>query len=213
MTLKINLKNNHFILHPTGTIFWEEKKMLLISDVHLGKVSHFRKHGMAIPGNAISKNFEQLNTALDFFNPSIVVFLGDLFHSKINNEWGLFEDWVSGIAAEIILVAGNHDILDERHFEKIGIKIFSEIETDGFLFTHHPDERDNLFNFCGHIHPGIKIYGIGKQSLKLPCFFQKENQMILPAFGEFTGNYFLVPAETDIVYAVTKDEVIVVAKN
>lgn len=213
MTIKIQIKKNTFVLHPTGSIFWEDKKALLISDVHLGKVSHFRKHGMAIPGNAASKNFEQLNAALAFFEPETVLFLGDLFHSKINQEWDLFAQWVLKIDAEIILIEGNHDIIDKRHYTKIEIKVFSELEIDGFLFTHHPEERDGVFNFCGHIHPGIKIFGRGRQSLKLPCFFHKENQMILPAFGEFTGNYFLVPTETDLVYAVTKEEVILVAKN
>src|SRR4051812_31565878 len=101
MTIKINIKNNHFVLHPTGAIFWEDKNALLISDVHLGKVSHFRKHGMAIPGNAASKNFEQLTIAIDFFKPETIIFLGDLFHSKINKEWDLFEQWVCNINAKI----------------------------------------------------------------------------------------------------------------
>ena len=82
MTIKIN--NQTFTLHQFGAIFWEEKNTLLISDVHLGKVAHFRKHGMAIPNNAIFENFTRLNIILDFFKPKTIIFLGDLFHSKIN---------------------------------------------------------------------------------------------------------------------------------
>jgi len=37
--------------------------------------------------------------------------------------------------------------------------------------------------------------------------------MIFPAFGEFTGNYYLVPTEKDKVYAITKNEVIEVDIN
>ena len=60
MTITIQIKSNTFILHPSGALFWEDKNVLLISDVHLGKVSHFRKHGVAIPENSVSKNFMRL---------------------------------------------------------------------------------------------------------------------------------------------------------
>ncbi len=63
--MKVLINNQNFILHPSGAIFWEEKSMLLISDVHLGKVAHFRKHGMAIPERAILENFTKLNLVLE----------------------------------------------------------------------------------------------------------------------------------------------------
>jgi hypothetical protein len=31
--------------------------------------------------------------------------------------------------------------------------------------------------------------------------------MIFPSFGEFTGNFYLIPEENDQVYAITKEEV------
>lgn len=213
MTITIKIKSQTFILHPSGALFWEERKALLISDVHLGKVSHFRKHGVAIPNNAVSKNFTRLTDVVNYFDPESVVFLGDLFHSSKNSEWDLFVEWSDCCVAEIILIAGNHDIIAKENYDKIDVKVFKELETDGFLLTHHPIEREDFFNFSGHIHPGIELRGFGGQSLKLPCFFQKENQMILPAFGEFTGKYIMVPEENDLVYAVTKDEVILIKKN
>ena len=33
----------------------QNQNLLLISDVHLGKVSHFRKHGIAIQNNSVTK--------------------------------------------------------------------------------------------------------------------------------------------------------------
>lgn len=210
MTKTVEISGQTFILHPTASIYWVEKNILLISDVHLGKVMHFRKHGMAVPENSISRNFEQLDAAVAYFNPEVIIFLGDLFHSKINSEWDLFENWVAQAAARIILVAGNHDIIDKKHYEFLHIDVCSEYIIGDFLLTHHPEEREGFYNFSGHIHPGIKLHGIGRQSLKLPCFFQKKHQMILPAFGEFTGQYFLIPTEHDCVYAITKDEVILI---
>ena len=208
--MNITINEQNLTLHYTGAIYWQEKDILMISDVHLGKVSHFRKHGVAVPENSVNKNFERLNTAMDFFNPTSVIFLGDLFHSKKNNEWDLFDQWVRDCSRQIVLVAGNHDIIAQHHYDAIGVKVCMEMAIGDFLLTHHPEERKGLFNFCGHIHPAVLLHGSGKQTLKLPCFFKKQNQLILPAFGEFTGTYFMVPEENDCVYALANEEVILV---
>jgi len=213
MTITIKIKSQTFILHPSGALFWEERKALLISDVHLGKVSHFRKHGVAIPNSAVSKNFQRLTSVVDYFDPERILFLGDLFHSSKNSEWHLFVGWSDCCVAEIILIAGNHDVIAKENYDGIDVKVFKELEIDGFILTHHPTEREGFFNFSGHIHPGVELRGFGGQSLRLPCFFQKENQMILPAFGEFTGKYIMVPEGDDRVYAVTKEEVILIGKR
>ena len=206
--MKIQINQQNFTLHHSGALFWEEQKMLLISDVHLGKVAHFRKHGLAIPESAILENFVKLNSVLEVFNAEIIVFLGDLFHSKINNEWHFFAAWVNSIEAEIILVEGNHDIIAKQNYSDLNIVILSKLLIEEFLLTHHPTQSEAYFNFCGHIHPGIKIKDLGRQALKLACFFNKENQMILPAFGEFTGSYFLKPQKNDAVYAIANDRII-----
>ena len=206
MTIKI--KEQNFVLHHFGVVFWEEKKMILIADVHFGKIGHFRKHGIAIPNKAFLENFNKLNEILNFFEPEKIVFLGDLFHSNINIEWDFFQNWIQTLSQEVILIQGNHDIIDHQKFEDLGIKIYNELSEDGFVFTHYPLENPVLFNFCGHIHPSVQLKGFGKQFLKLPCFFQKPNQMILPAFGEFTGTYTLFPTEKDKVFAITKEKVV-----
>ena len=208
MTDTIKIQNQTFILHPHGGVFWKEKSLLLISDVHLGKVGHFRKFGAAVPRKAIHKNFILLDELVGHFQPFHIVFLGDLFHSSINREWNLFENWVEKTASKITLIIGNHDIISPEKFSSVGIEIFKELVIEGFLLTHHPEERDGLFNFCGHIHPAVRLKGFGRQSLKLPCFFKTKNQMILPAFGEFTGNYTLTPKREDEIFVVAEGEVL-----
>lgn len=211
MTIEIN--NQEFTLHQSGAIYWKQKKILLLSDVHFGKIAHFRKYGIGIPKDAVFENFAQLNTVLDLFEVEKIIFLGDLFHSKINNEWNLFALWIKEQTQTIILVEGNHDIIDKQNYSNLNIEIYSELLIDNFLLTHHPTEKEGLFNFCGHIHPGIKLKGFGRQFLSLSCFFKKPNQLIFPAFGEFTGNHYLVPNENDEVYAITKEEIIAVKIN
>jgi len=213
MTLPININGHDFVLHCSGALYWVQKRMLLISDAHLGKVSHFRKYGSAIPGQAMLKNFHKLDNAVDFFSPENICFLGDLFHSTINNEWQLFHDWTQATNLPIVLVAGNHDIISPKKYHDINISIVSEWVLDGFLLTHYPEEREGVFTLSGHIHPAVRLLGRGRQSLKLPCFFRQPFQMILPAFGEFTGTYIMEPGEDDIIYAITKEDVVLIQKT
>ncbi|MEM9362416.1 MAG: ligase-associated DNA damage response endonuclease PdeM [Bacteroidota bacterium] len=208
MSLSTQIYGEEFQFHSLGGIFWVRKSLLLISDVHLGKVAHFRKFGAAVPRKAVHKNYVVLDEIVDYFKPFQICFLGDLFHSSLNKEWELFENWVAKTPAEIILVAGNHDIISPHKFENLGIPIFEELLLGNFLLTHHPKEREGYFNFCGHIHPAVRLQGFGRQRLKLPCFFKTDSQMILPAFGEFTGTHVLQPKKEDEVFVIVENEVV-----
>ncbi|KOS07269.1 metallophosphoesterase [Flavobacterium akiainvivens] len=208
MTLQTNINGHSFVLHCSGALYWAERRMLLIADAHLGKISHFRKFGAALPDNALFSNFRKLDAAVDFFSPESICFLGDLFHSTLNNEWQLFAEWAERTGIPIILIAGNHDIIAPQQYHNINITVVSEWVTGGFLLTHHPEEREGLFTLSGHIHPAVRLMGMGRQSMKLPCFFRTQHQMILPAFGEFTGTYVMEMQENDIAYAIIKDDVV-----
>ncbi|UJH68705.1 ligase-associated DNA damage response endonuclease PdeM [Allomuricauda sp. SCSIO 65647] len=208
MNQTIKIQDQEFILHPLGGVFWTERSLLLVSDVHLGKVGHFRKFGAAVPRKAVHQNFLLLDRLVSAFQPFQVCFLGDLFHSSLNKEWQLFENWVAKTPSKIVLVAGNHDIIAPEEFEALGIEIFEELIVENFLLTHHPIERDTLFNFCGHIHPAVRLKGFGRQRLRLPCFFKTQNQMILPAFGEFTGSHALTPKKEDEIFVIVENEVV-----
>ncbi|MDW5290322.1 ligase-associated DNA damage response endonuclease PdeM [Formosa sp. PL04] len=207
-TLQINCNNQPFILHPSGAAFWEEKGILLIADVHLGKIMHFRKHGSAVPQSSMYQNFDRLNKVVDYFETKIVCFLGDLFHSHINTEWLLFQDWIYNLNCKVVLVSGNHDIIATEFYNKLNVTVIQEWKIDDFLLTHHPEERKGYYNFSGHIHPGVQLRGLGKQRLKLSCFYKREHQMIFPAFGNFTGNYIVKPTTNESVFVTTKDEVL-----
>ena len=210
MTHTLTICNDTFVLHPSGAIFWPSRNALLIADVHLGKVSHFRKAGVAVPPSSVFGNFAQLEQVTEFFNPGRIIFLGDLFHSDLNSEWQLFSDWAQSVLADVILVAGNHDVIAPYQYEEMGVPVFDELRLGKFLLTHKPEDHDDLFNFCGHVHPAVRLKGGGRQYLTMPCYFHRPMQMILPAFGQFTGTYEMIPRGEDCVYAVTRDEVIVV---
>lgn len=200
-------------MHSSGVLFWKETATLLISDVHLGKVSHFRKFGAAVPQNAVAKNFDLLTEVCTLFSPKTICFMGDLFHSTLNKEWFLFENWVKTFTAKIILVAGNHDIISPIKYEQLQIDVVEELILQGFLLTHHPEKREGLFNFSGHIHPAVRLRGAGRQSLRLSCFYKSEDQMILPAFGEFTGTHVIEAKPNTEIYAIANNEVFLVQQT
>ena len=208
MVHQVEIAGETLGLHPWGVAYWEGASMLLISDVHLGKVTHFRKYGAAVPRQALMRNFERLREVAAYFAPRSICFLGDLFHSHINREWALFEEWVHGCQARLDLVCGNHDIISPLRYEALGIGLWDRWENGPFLLTHEPEETGALFNISGHIHPAVRLAGPGRQQLRLPCFFLRRHQLILPAFGAFTGTHTLVPEAGDRIFALAGDSVI-----
>ncbi|MFS4418410.1 ligase-associated DNA damage response endonuclease PdeM [Maribacter sp. 2307ULW6-5] len=208
MTHPISIQNQDFVLHASGVLYWAQRGILLISDVHLGKVSHFRKFGAAVPQRAVQRNFDALDAVLSHFTPKTVVFMGDLFHSSLNMEWDLFATWLGRQSADFVLVSGNHDIISPLRYEALDVEVVEELLLDGFLLTHHPEEREGFFNLCGHVHPAVRLTGLGRQSVRLRCFYQLPLQMILPAFGEFTGSHVLEAREGCAIFALLGDAVL-----
>ena len=208
MSKLIWINTHQFALHPSGAVYWPAQQSLLVADVHLGKVTHFRKNGAAVPLKASEENYLKLDKVLNQFEVSHIYFLGDLFHSAINSEWDRFGLWVKNCGASVSLIEGNHDIISPYRYHELGVEVLPDKRIAGFLLTHHPTEEAGSFNFCGHIHPGIRMQGTGRQTLKLACFYKNSQQMILPAFGSFTGKHLLRPGADDEVYVIAKNEVI-----
>lgn len=204
----LEIHKQHFDLHPAGVLYWKEQHALLLSDLHLGKISHFRKYGAAVPQKAIEANYALLNSCMARYKPETLYFLGDLFHSYLNTEWHLFESWIQANPCNKILIAGNHDIISHHKYEAIGIRVVLEAMVGQFLLTHKPEVRDGYFTIAGHIHPGVRLAGKGRQTLRLPCFFKSPHQLILPAFGTFTGMHALEKGTDNEVYAIADREVI-----
>ena len=208
----IQLENQTLHLHPQRGIFWEEKKILFLADLHLGKAAHFRRRGIAAPSTLSLENFSNLEKLLDAFQPERVLFLGDLFHSSLNNVWEKFAQFLADYPEiSFELVKGNHDILPQAVYENSVMKIhLPPMIIEPFIFSHYPLEPEELeyYNFYGHLHPGVLLEGLGRQMMKLPCFFFGKKQAVLPAFGAFTGLAMMRPKKGDKVFVIAENEVI-----
>ena len=214
--LPFKLLNQDLLLLPQKAIYWQQEKALIAADVHLGKVGHFRKAGIAVPRDMEQNDLSVLSDLVDEHKAEKIIFLGDLFHSDMNADWQWFELWRQQFPKlQIILIKGNHDIIDERHYHQLNILIFPQLTVGPFLMLHHPLtnealEQTNDYAFCGHIHPGISLVGKGRQGLTLPCFAFGDKQAILPSFGKFTGRVAIRNTKADKIFAVAKDKVIAI---
>jgi uncharacterized protein len=212
---KLVLKGETLWLTAERCIFWESKKALILSDLHIGKSGHFRKAGIAVPNGIFKKDLQRLFSQIEYFKPEELIIVGDLSHSHSNKELDLFLKWRHDLASlNIHLIKGNHDILATKFYEGANIKVsdihFSE---NGFCFTHDindlcEEDGKKSYTFSGHIHPGVTISGGGRQSLSFPCFYFGKDYSVLPAFSLFTGTYRIRPVKGDKVFAITENGIV-----
>jgi DNA ligase-associated metallophosphoesterase len=211
------INNNTFWVSPDRCVFWEDQNILILADVHLGKTGHFRQAGIPVPEGVNKADLQRMIAQLFFFKANRVIIVGDFTHSAINKELELFKKWRRDFPLfQFDLVKGNHDILEDHWYQETNITVHKkELVIGDFCFRHvtkstDPFEKaeDAGFTFSGHVHPGIRISGRGKQALRLPCFYFSPSHCILPAFSKFTGTYSVEPKEGEIVYAITGTELI-----
>lgn len=204
-----SIYSNTFLLSQDRCIFWEEEKTLILSDLHFGKTGHFRKSGIAVPQNIFKEDIQRFVSQLQIFKPAKVIIIGDMFHSHSNMEHDLFLKWRKDFSQiDMQLVMGNHDILQQGWYSHAGIEVINHpLNIDAFSFVHDITEIENNqthenYFFSGHIHPGISIRGMGKQSLNFPCFYFAKKYAVLPAFSRFTGSHGIKPQKGESVFAI-----------
>lgn len=204
------INENDFVLSPERVMFWEKQKTLIIADLHIGKTGHFRKSGIPVPQKVFKEDLQRLFTQILYFKAERLIVAGDLSHSKSNKEIDLFTKWRKDLdALEIILVNGNHDILEEKWYDEMKIETKDFLAIDKFSFCHDPIDASvkdtHHYTFCGHLHPGISIHGRGRQSLQFPCFYFGNHIGILPAFSRFTGCVSVDAKKGENVFAIIEN--------
>ncbi|MGM0579600.1 MAG: hypothetical protein ACQETL_02895 [Bacteroidota bacterium] len=172
--MEIELAGEKLLLSKHKIVYWSKLQTVFIADLHLGKITRLRKSGIAVPMAIIKAEIDRIENIISKFRPKRIFFLGDLFHSDLNHEWNIFNDFLQQYPTiEFILLKLNHGGL----------------------------------NICGHIHPEISIKGNGRSYLTLPCFYLKDNQLILQAFGRFTGLAKTKPKKGSNSFAVLNESV------
>lgn len=203
---KIVFGGETLLLNNGRSIFWPGEKMLIFSDLHLGKSAHFRRHGIAVPDGVMQKDLTMIRELVAHYQPEALVVVGDVFHAGVNSETLKFMELTDGWFPErTLLIKGNHDRFVKDHFPGKMFQWTEKLTLRGITLMHQPDEGGDPC-ISGHIHPGVVLQARNHQKLKLPCFLVSDKQLILPAFSRFTGlDADFVRSHHDIfsVYVVT----------
>ncbi len=207
----LQLSGQTLQLLPERALFWQEKQVLVVADVHIGKAGHFRKHGIPVPDLVHDKNLQRLDKLIEAWQPKTLMFLGDLYHSSPNKETIDFDKWSHKYAdLNIILTLGNHDT-DRTIFEHRNMHVKCELYAKPFIFRHIPEfetESNQVIEICGHIHPSLRVPVKARQNVRLPAFILLNNTLIIPAFGEFTGSHNMKGLKNARQFVIVEDTVI-----
>jgi len=209
---KLRILEQTVHLLPEKAAFWEEKKALILADIHLGKATVFRKHGIPIPEGNMREDLKQLERLIRKVGAKLCIVVGDLIHAKIgltNEIKDSFRDWLSALCCEVHLIIGNHDKSLVKglpkewpiHLHQNGLTLVP------FYFSHFPTTHENLFVWAGHLHPKIKLKS-AHDCLVLPCFQIFSHLGILPAFSSFVGGTYVEKTPSCKIFIVTDSSVI-----
>lgn len=211
---KITLLQTDLWLLPDRAVYVADLKLLLVSDVHLGKSETFQQAGIPISSQVNHSNLDRLLRLEKQVRPEQIWILGDLFHARNAISEALRQIWqafVEQIDATVHLILGNHDRPLISLLESFGIHSHTHpVEMGCLVLSHEPSlqEGDRL-NLCGHVHPCLRLRN-ALDDLRLPCFYldRRQNLLILPSFGEFTGGYEVTPTADTVIYAIADHSII-----
>lgn len=207
-TERIEICGLNILLHPHKALYIPEESTLVVSDLHLGKIEHFRKNGLAVPLGTTQKTIIRLHQLIEHFEPLRVVFLGDLFHSEYNRAIDEFKYYLEEMKhINYILVKGNHDILHDDTYTTLNIYGVNALDIGQLVLTHEAVTIDGKYNIHGHVHPAVRMKSKSRQQTTLSCFIFSEKYAVMPAFGQFTGKFIVKPKQGDTVFVVFNDAI------
>ena len=186
----LNFCNHGLQICKEGVLFWLEKEIAIVSDLHLEKGSSYASSGQYIPPYDSEETLLKLLDILNNYKVRKVILLGDTFHDKdaflrmTSKVRFLFEDFTKKY--EVIFILGNH----ENKIKIEGIKFHQEYIVDDIHFLHEAIQK-NINQISGHFHPVASIK-VSSKKITSKCLIHSNNHIILPSFGEFTGGLSLI---------------------
>lgn len=169
---------------PSGALFWPERALLCVSDLHLGKAERIaRRGGTLLPPYETRATLTRLDADLEATGAAEVICLGDSFDDLTAAE-ALPEDerlWLLRLMAgrEWTWILGNHDPAPVDY----GGSHRREVALGPLSFRHVAERPEP--EISGHFHPKVRLAGKAH-----PCFLLDAARLILPAYGAYTGGMF-----------------------
>jgi len=169
----------------SGALFWDEQRLLVVSDLHLEKGSSFAARGVLLPPYDTVATLSRLASVIARLNPRTVIALGDSFHDRTAHERlsAADRDALAALQArrDWIWISGNHD---PALTPDLGGTVASEVAIGAIVFRHEPTGR--IGEIAGHLHPKARV-ATRARWMERRCFASDGERMVMPAFGAYTG--------------------------
>lgn len=183
----INLGGHVMQAMPSGVLWWPERAILVVADLHLGRAERMAREGGALlPPYETTETLDRLDAEVNRLKPRLIVSLGDSF-DDLAAAGNLDEDVTARIdrlaaGRRLIWIAGNHDpgpvALPGSHLDQAVI--------GGVALRHIADPLKPGAEISGHYHPKARVQVKGRRIARR-CFLASGDRIILPAFGTYTG--------------------------
>ena len=212
-TVSLLIGGEKLVLHPQRAVLWPRCHTVIVADTHFGKSGYFGRHGIAVPDGSDKADRQRLTQLVENSHARRLIILGDFLHAPLpvgGPEFDALHSWLRQLATflDIHVVSGNHDIGVAKKSLSAVRWWDSEMLSPPFRFIHDAQrtrsvgDEDRLFTLSGHIHPVRRLKELGRNSLRVPVFWQRARGLILPSFGAFTGGFAVMPDKGDHMFAV-----------
>ncbi|WP_022722050.1 ligase-associated DNA damage response endonuclease PdeM [Rhodopseudomonas sp. B29] len=174
-----------FVADLAGALYWEDERLLVVSDLHLEKGSSFAMRGVLLPPYDTVATLGRLGAVITRFDPKTVIALGDSFHDRDAHD-RLSETNRDILVAlqtrrDWIWIAGNHDPALPSN---LGGSVADEVAIGPITFRHEPTGARG--EIAGHLHPKARVSRRGR-GVERRCFAGDGMRVVMPAFGSYAG--------------------------
>ncbi len=175
---------------PSGALWWQQKDLLVVSDLHLGKSERqARLGGGLIPPYETRDTLLKLETDLQSTKARTVITLGDSFDDGIAAHNLSPEEKQSLMRLQQghrwIWISGNHDPeispLSGEHCLETSVMP---------LHFRHIARQGASAEVSGHYHPKAAMK-VRAQHISRRCLLYDDAKVILPAYGTYTGGLWI----------------------
>ncbi|PSH62842.1 ligase-associated DNA damage response endonuclease PdeM [Phyllobacterium sophorae] len=186
-TAEMAVAGQRAVCDPSGALYLDCDRILVVSDLHFEKGSSFARRGMLLPPYDTATTLAALAKVIARYNPVCVISLGDSFHDgdAAARLPALYAAQLAVLMAgrEWIWITGNHD---PEHPADLPGETFAELAFGNLVFRHEPSKTPCPGEIAGHLHPAAKVVRRG-QAVQRRCFVSDQSRVIMPAFGAYTG--------------------------
>lgn len=185
--LAVRVAAAEVVMRPSGALWLESERTLVVADLHLEKGSSYAARGQMLPPYDTRETLGRLEAEVTAVDPAAVVLLGDTFHDR-RSEDRLAADDAARLRAlsrgrRLIWVIGNHDADGPR---RLPGETADELRLCGLTFRHEPLPGPRPGEVAGHLHPAALVRA-PRGSVRRRCFITDGERAILPAFGAYAG--------------------------